>query len=298
MTLAYLYDPELLVPSDEAALSLAYWSRLLEWMEDKRFSMGPATYAGFQQLAAHAPEIEGLPSGEFWRIFGVYATRLAAGTSQSLDPVEDYTPHFGSAANSELLALDLSDVATNGVILVATDEHCWPEGCARTESVGGIALHLAIRDDASDVAALREWYEVAGIASYDELEECAERLFPDIQFSSGAWSAVKSLVGPVADNIARLRKHLEVLNDHGAEIWNGTKVNTDRIASLGALGVEASPENAKTHRDAKAMRARKMSFASGTLVCEWHTKLAPNTGRVYFAVTGGIVHVGSITRHL
>ena len=298
MSLGYLYDPELLVPSEDASKSLAFWSRLLDWIDDRRFFMGPATYEAFEKIGGDPPKVTGLPLADFWRIYGSFVHRVLLHGIDERDGIPDYTPHWGASANVEVLERDIRSLVGHAAIFLATDAACWPATRKRSDSSGGVPLHLATGSHAPEMDALRHCYQIEGMSTYAELKAAAGDLYPSIKFSSGAWGAVKDLDGAERDNVALLIKHLEVLNDHGARIWRDHSVNSDRVAALNSLGVEASPENRNTHKDAKAMEARRFTFGNEVVLCEWHSKLMPHTGRIYFAIRGNQLHLGMIARHL
>jgi len=298
VSLAYLYDPEILLPSPEASESLEFWGRFLNWVEDGRFKLGSATYEEFAKMAANPPEVEGFPQHDFWRAYGRYVPRVLPARSAAPDHVLDYTPFLGAAQNVDVLALDVGNLQPGGVVFLGSDASCWPVDCTQPVSTLGVILHVAYENGASDLAAVRSSYRVAGLDTYDDLRGAAKDLFPAIVFSNEAWSSIKSLDGAERDNVGLLVEHLEVLHDEAVRVWKEASANVTRIALLGSFGVNASPENAKTHKNGKAMSAREFTFGKTVRQCEWHTKLHPHTGRIYFAVEAGTVYVGSITRHL
>jgi hypothetical protein len=298
MSLGYLYDPELLVPSEKASESLAFWSRLLDWIDDQRFVMGPATYEAFEKIGGDPPKVTGLPLADFWHIYGSFARRVLLHGADERDGIPDYTPHWGASTNVEVLECDIRSLEGHAAIFLATDAGCWPATRARYDSSGGVPLHLALGSHSPETDALRHCHRIKGMSTYAELQAAAADLYPKIKFSSMAWAAVKDLDGAERDNVVLLSKHLEVLNDHSVRIWRDHSVNSDRVAVLNSLGVEASPENGNTHKSSKAMEARRFAFENEDVLCEWHSKLMPHTGRIYFAIQGNKLHVGTIARHL
>jgi hypothetical protein len=77
-------------------------------------------------------------------------------------------------------------------------------------------------------------------------------------------------------------------------------VTLRRTSALkGAGGVSA--ECAKTHRSAKAMCLREVSFNGNMIVCEKHTRLGPEIDRIHFAFGDGFgdkILIGIFVDHL
>ena len=122
--------------------------------------------------------------------------------------------------------------------------------------------------------------------------------FPNVVFSDVAWKSINSLQGARQDNVVPLSQHLGVLNDEASSIWSSNTNTADRQQLLASRGVTASPESPRTHKTSKAMLKRKFKFDGQAVLCEWHTKLRPDINRVYFAVDGPQVLVGSIIDRL
>lgn len=107
----------------------------------------------------------------------------------------------------------------------------------------------------------------------------------------------------------KIVSHFSYLNDHAQDDFEKYKQNLEIIANAGARGVEISPESPKTHKDAAAMKEREIIVDGVTILCEWHTKLDKQIGRVHFfprihqdtrvkKVVEDRVIIGIITDHL
>ncbi|MGH7297390.1 MAG: hypothetical protein ACRELB_20810 [Polyangiaceae bacterium] len=98
---------------------------------------------------------------------------------------------------------------------------------------------------------------------------------------------------------AKVTEHLGVLNDHARAILGGDEPAAVKEGRFGALGVEASGENANTKANHAAMKQREVNVGDRAIVCDWHTKLRPHIDRIYFNATSyHQVVVGVFRDHL
>ncbi len=126
----------------------------------------------------------------------------------------------------------------------------------------------------------------------------AKRAFPRLRFfrKRTQFAAFDEEYRTIRSKVTR---HLAVLNDHAAEIFERRRDPREIQAELGSLGVEASGESGNTKADARAMRQRKIVFEGGEITLDWHTKLRPHLDRIYFSATARKhVVVGVFHKHL
>lgn len=299
------FDPELIVPSASSIHMLEFWMRLQEWTEDPRPRLGPSTSLALQELMSQPPAVEGLPPAEFWKIVGKLVSRVeaypdASETVCSNHIGDAYTPFWGHDQNIEKLIDALGYSPCEGGTAIATDSRCWASHIRRPkcELCQSRLIELYTRPLMSLEGMWRDLYLESASDSTDVLRAYSSEMFPSLTFADSAWNGVNLIRGEVHEVTRKLVHHLGVLNDQAREIWSTYPSTTDRQSHLASLSVEASPENANTHRSKSAMRARMFSFEGGEICCEWHTKLQRHRDRIYFAVEGGRVYVGAITDHL
>jgi hypothetical protein len=100
-------------------------------------------------------------------------------------------------------------------------------------------------------------------------------------------------------------QHLGELNDHFLEEYR-TASAAGRVSDIEAYfssrGVGGvSRESVKTHRNVRAMRLREVEFNENRVLCEWHTKLRPETDRIHFAFGDALedkILIGIFVDHL
>jgi hypothetical protein len=290
-----LIDPELVAPAEEHRSSLAFWARLLDWELRSEFRLGEQTYRAYAAIAEHPPTIPDLPSGDFWRLFGTLASRLAkpsAGDGAG-EALLGYSAHWGSEDNPKALEADLRAHGGDGPVFVGTVSECWSDESVLTN----VSLIVDFENDRA--SALRaEW--LAGSRSFDLMKARSADFFPFISFHEGAWSGFGDISGDKSANTQAVFAHLSVLNDLACSVWVECTQASDKEAHFASRGVAASPESPKVHKDGDAMAARWFSFSGKRRLCEWHTKIHPTSGRIYFDVDPdlGRVFVGFIGDHL
>lgn len=305
-----LIDPELVVPSSASATKLEFWARLSEWSDDRNPKAGQATLSGLGALAADPPRVPGLAEGDFWTILSKFMSRGFT-PSQVHRPLNEdhlratYAPHLGAADNIDRLIDDLRTVdplrrvALSGVADSWTATH--PAICTTCESDGVSHIRAPSVEGGACLGLARAWrlaYRDEYPSDASGISEFAADMFPNLEFSRGAWNNLGSLGGAPDDVVRDLIHHLGVLNDSSREIWKSEITTKGREAALGARGVSASLEGPKTHKNKSAMKHRDFVFKNGTIRCEWHSKMKPNVNRVYFAIEEDTVYVGSIVDHL
>jgi hypothetical protein len=305
---ARLLDPEILVPSAHSRLRLEFWHRMMAWGEvDMR--IGPSTFVAFSKLLEEAPKVPGLAQRDFWAIVSRFASRGAArGTGRDrkicdLHVTGNYFAKFGHADNGQLLLSDLRSTNSESQVLLGTDSDCWS---SFVTSCGSCAIDRVTLADSPAPGAIsarsafiwRDWFLEHHGGDLDVISKFASSMFPRLLFSATAWDHLGKLSGDPVETVPLLIQHLGVINDHAVELWASQAARVDREKAFSALGVTASPEGPRTHKNKKAMAARDFVFKETTVRCEWHTKVRPATDRIYFGVDGGVAHVGVITDHL
>ncbi|MHC5902621.1 hypothetical protein ACVNF4_01690 [Streptomyces sp. S6] len=182
--------------------------------------------------------------------------------------------------------------------------HGWPSGWHTVERTTDgaqdeVRLHvLRIPED-----TLTFWRGV-----YDHERVPADRFFtltadafPDLIFTESL--RLNQFKGTYAEVLPWLLKLLAALNDHFArtlaECGGDQKRVMDRFS---ALGLDISPENSNTKKNAKAWEQRNVVHQKATYRCEWHGKRLWDRDRVHFSLPiaerDGRVLVGIFTNHL
>lgn len=305
-----LFDPEVIVPSHENVQELDFWMRMLKSADEREPRVGPATMRALDRLVQAPPKVDGLADRDFWTIVGKFISRGLPSTSMphrvcGAHLMEIYKPSMGASDNAQRLIEDIQSVESGRWVAVDTVEDCWPEdhrpGCIACDESGVSYLYGSDGNVAGSPTMARVWrraYKDEHASDFTQLESFATHMFPNIEFSEGAWKRLKSLSGAPQDITSSLIEHLGVLNDNALPIWKSVNSTEDRQSAMNALGVTCSPEGPRIHKDKRAMRARDFTFLQGVVRCEWHTKLRPNIDRIYFAVSEGKVLVGLIVDHL
>lgn len=298
-----LFDPEILIPSDDVEVWPEFQSRLLAWYNKKDFTAGAISYEQLFSVGERL-RISGLmPRADFYRIYGGIISRPPAHSSMSAvrsDNLESYySPFAGHSDNADILKSDISRVDNERAIILASDERCWSEESHSTltfSEAESIYLLTTLEQTSSSID--RQEFIRHGDLSPKGVQHAAAVLFPKLHFAAEAWTSIGSLSRTPRTIALDLIKHLGVLNDLGEIIWSNEDTPQARQIAFKAAGIEVSPENGATHRDKEAMRARTFSFSGKEHLCEWHAKLLPHRDRIYFAIVGDKVMVGKVIRHL
>ena len=305
-----LLDPEAVIPSPQNSYELEFWMRMLKFAGDREPRVGPSTMRALQLLIQSPPKVNGLPDGDFWAIIGRFISRGFVPSTSKREVCEKhlqevYTPIMGAEGNVQLLIQDMESAGAARRVAIDTVEDVWLEDhlpyCPACDRSGTSYLFRPNGDSLDSAAMAPVWrkaYMDEHPSDFTQLETFAPQMFPYLEFSEDAWKRLKSLSGSPEDITASLMHHLSVLNDNASHIWGNNHATEGRQSAMGALGVACSLEGPRIHKDKKAMKARDFRFTHGIVRCEWHTKLRPNTDRIYFAVSHGRVLVGLIVEHL
>lgn len=244
------------------------------------------------QLASQPPTA--IAPNDFWRIIGQYASRglsSASGIRVTCHHLlSRYTPDMGSSDNPLRLTSDLAATGAGARVRLKTSSACWATDDETCDHCAEPFLFLEHEGTAETTRtqnaarALRSLVLEENRGDLRVLELRSGELFPGLTFHAGAWSRMGSMAGSADEVMTNLLEHLGVLSDTASEIWRVETETTARQAALGALGVDASPENGNTRRNNGAMAERTFEFDGVSIRCEWHTKLRPNVNRIYFAV--------------
>ncbi|MFZ1410482.1 MAG: hypothetical protein WAS07_03400 [Micropruina sp.] len=309
--LCVLLDPEILVAAPDQRTNLRFWVRMADWSADPHPRVGAKTMAALHELIAAPPVVQGLPAGDFWKIVGAFVSRKAP-VAVIARPVcaehlkSSYSPLLGDSANSERLLSDLADIDTSFAVSVDGPKECWVVQqddahcalcCGTCSACHAQRVHVSAGPSADHADIWRNEFRRSRLG-ISQLPQFADRLFPKLNFAESAWAGLADIGGDPAALCDVLMHHLATLNDHARRIWAEESTTTMRERAMGSLGVTSSPDSPNTHRNAAAMRARTIAFDDELVVCEWHTKIFPTSGRIYFAVENGRTYIGAITSHL
>lgn len=300
-----LMDPELVVPSPEAARSRKFWLRMNEWANRPEFRLGPATLRALYDLINNPNPRWPLPHGELQQILRKLAARGFVPSNDERVLCErhlssDYSPEDGEANNYLRLLRDLSVVDPKARVGLATIRKCWsdkPRPCEACEK-SRISKVFELNSSGALAPVWRHSFLENCPGEFLKIKEFSSRLFPRLRFSKVAWDHLQTLTGDPREITQTLITHLGALNDLVIDIWSEEPTTHGRQRILKAHGVISSPENANTRSDRKAMKARRFFFGNEEVLCQWHTKLRPNTDRIYFSVGAEEVYIGSIIDHL
>jgi hypothetical protein len=300
-----LLDPEFVVPSPSAARTPEFWLRMNEWADRPEYRLGPATLRVLHEIIIEPDPQWPIPRAELFQILSKLAAR---GISPSLNKRVvceehlnyDYAPDLGEDQNAQRLIADLSAVDANLRVGLGTARECWNMESRSCEVCHKSRITRVFQADpkASIAVAWRQSFLENYPSEVDKIKDLSHRMFPKLRFSSESWNDLRTLKGEPRDITASLVNHLSALNDLVIDIWSGESTTHERQRVLKAHGVDSSPENANTHKDKKAMRARRFRFGDREIMCEWHTKLHKKGGRIYFSVEEDEVYIGSIINHL
>ncbi len=304
----HMLDPEIVNPAHPHSNSLDFWNRMLKWSAIDELRLGPATLAALGRLAAAPPNVAGLAVHDFWTIVGRFSSRAitpaAAHQADEMHLRSAYAPHWGAGENFTILIEDLKTVGAGCEIALASEILCWHSSCREAcNDCLTMGLHRVYtsRDPEYSRHVARAWrraYRQKATGDFEAMKKLSKKLFPAIEFSSTAWERVGTLSGSESEATNSVLNHLSVLNDHAAAIWKGKVSRPEREAALGSMAVSASMEGPRTHKNKAAMKTRDFAFSAGTVRCEWHTKVKPNTDRIYFEIQGESIFVGAIVDHL
>lgn len=174
-----------------------------------------------------------------------------------------------------------------------------PQQSLQTVSIDGKDMTVWFVSSTAHSIAFFRWI-AAATRSDDELAIVAEAAFPQLRFVPGVLSGIKDMSRPFVNIVADIVRHLGVLSDMGAEIFEGDRRGVSQ--KFASMGLDVSDENGRTKssRDARVRRTRV--YLGVEYVCWWHSKLRPDRDRIYFSPdgivpAGGIV-VGVCVRHL
>lgn len=142
---------------------------------------------------------------------------------------------------------------------------------------------------------------------FDSIGALSREMFPSVMFAPGWMGDVASIEGDAHANVELLITHLSVLNDFGPAYMGFTQPEM-RIQQFASVGIEVSPESPRVHQQASAMARRTFDFEFRSAAddsvsvrarrCEWHTKMHPTSGRIYFCTEVDLVLVGKVCSHL
>ncbi|NYI42626.1 hypothetical protein BKA03_002745 [Demequina lutea] len=303
--LEYIFDPELIVPSETAKSSIAFWARLWRRVEDRQPRLGAASLEGLLELWEDPPSHEVIAPADFQKLIGRLASRAIERGSPghvvcAAHWLPAYKPSLGHEENPARLLRDLSGVPFGNAVFVSTVEECWTDldAVPSCQACVGQRVYLDLPGGPTAVNIMRAEFLRTSHGDPKEISNAALVLFPHLVFSDVAWVGLSTLTGDKRELTVSLVRDLGVLNDHACAIWEQTVQNHERIQLMKTFDVVASPEGTKTHRSPRLMSQRDSLFSGVSRRCEWHTKLSPSINRIHFAVEGRIVYIGKIVDHL
>ncbi|MFJ2549949.1 hypothetical protein ACIOVF_26275 [Pseudomonas sp. NPDC087612] len=142
----------------------------------------------------------------------------------------------------------------------------------------------------------------------EQLERLSSIMFPNVHFHADI-DSLKRMGLSYRDHTETIIDHLSYLNDHATiDFSNDLPAHIIQLAA--SKGIDISPESPNTHANAQAMSRRKIDINGTPLVCEWHSKITYNKGRIHFharpsthhenilKVSKSKVIVGIIAEHL
>jgi hypothetical protein len=142
----------------------------------------------------------------------------------------------------------------------------------------------------------------------EQLERLSLIMFPNVHFHADV-DNFKRMGLSYRDHTETIINHLSYLSDHAtSDFSNDLPAQIIQLAA--SKGIDISPESPNTHASAQAMSRRKIDINGTPLVCEWHSKITYNKGRIHFharpsthhenilKVSKSKVIVGIIAEHL
>lgn len=144
------------------------------------------------------------------------------------------------------------------------------------------------------------------ISDSDTFWQYSGYLFDNLYFCNKS-SGIEELGLQFAESFPVAIRHMAYLNDEAQTDFSCDPASFTAVAA--AKGVILSAESPNTHRNKSAMRSREVAIGSSSVVCEWHTKIRPQIGRIHFHIglnvgedlskyTKGKVVVGIFAPHL
>jgi hypothetical protein len=134
-----------------------------------------------------------------------------------------------------------------------------------------------------------------------EFYEVCRRAFPDLIFHRDlSFGRFEGTYANLRDQVVNA---LTALNDEFLRAYRtGNGVSREIQATMGAQGVEVSPESPNTRGSERLMRLRDVTHDGRVYRCEWHAKLEPNRNRIHFWVPsvneGDKLIIGKFVVHL
>lgn len=127
-----MIDPELIIPSSTSATQIQFWQRMNEWSVDSGARVGPATLRALYELADRPPNLDHLPTGDFWTILSKYSARGFHPSETTRKVCKDhlnasYKSQLGAKSNINMLIDDLQTVDPNRRVALSTVEDCWSD---------------------------------------------------------------------------------------------------------------------------------------------------------------------------
>jgi len=106
-------------------------------------------------------------------------------------------------------------------------------------------------------------------------------LYENIYFSNKSkGSKLQTLEVDLNKHLKTILDHLHFLDFYGQN--NYIEDKSKFLAFSKSKNINISPDSPKTHKNKKAKNERTININNESLVCEWHTKITPQKGRIHF----------------
>ncbi len=165
---------------------------------------------------------------------------------------------------------------------------------------GGQAHVYFFAESSALPAFWRSLYELENVPE-SLFFQLAKHAFPNLIFHASL--SFGRFAGAYRELRTEVVKHLAVLNDHFLGVHAQAQGRPREIEmTLASYGLpRVSPESPKTHKNARAMRARCVEYDGRQVCCEWHSKIEGQRNRIHFAFgaeLAGHILIGIFVDHL
>ena len=300
----FLLDPELIVPSTEHEADEGFWKRFKMVKDDARilrigeWSKDIALEFYARLCGMRLVTESRLNTRDLAREYGK-SLRSLKEADESPSPVpcgeideEMYRPLYGPDFTREALQYDLSRSISQGVF---ADKASW--NCLEDKATHIFGDTLLVDIGAGTEECARAW--LRDHPRFRAIESLSSIAFPRLRFCLESFGGLGKLrqredwFGPVTVTV------LSAINDHALEVWEQTTEGSVRADLMQSYGAPCSPER-NDDLKGKYGEMRTFTYQDTKLLMNWHAKLSPRLGRIYFSVcpTSEVVTIGCITDHL
>lgn len=307
-----MIDPELVLPAEGNELDIAFWQRMVQFVDDfgDLIVFGPFAKMDFNDfmlewfdLAYEAiTQSYGNPDMVYlWaEMEKIEALGEASGSWRHIDIGEEvYAPKLGRSTNSALLEADVNYAHHSSVL---TDYQVWHVASDSVmDEIGNITIVNVNSNPVNYARAL-----LSSHPSYSAIETLSSIAFPKVLFCKETWTHIPKISSQENEYSSKILACLTALNDSAPKIWKDASQTYDRKTQLDArgAGIDCSPEKPNTMNIEHCKRDRTFHFVVDRreipILMSWHDKFRRYTGRMYFKVDADNdrVYIGLITTHL